>query len=126
MLNQIQPIGDSVEESDGVPDSSICEIVGPTILTRHEVSLVKDRTLLVYQNEVFDVSNYLDLHPGGSKYLVQYAGKDISQEYDQVGHSNKATTKLRSFKIGDIDPTDVEQVHEFQSWTEDATIIGKQ
>ena len=31
-----------------------------------------------------------------------------------------------SFKIGDVDPTDVEQVQEFQSWTEDAILIGKQ
>ena len=113
MINQIQPIEDSVQESDGVPDSSICEIVGPTVLTRHEVSQVKDRTLLVYKNEVFDVSNYVDLHPGGSKYLLEYAGKDVSQEYDQVGHSKRATKQLMSFKIGDIDPTDVEQVQEF-------------
>ena len=82
MINQIVPAEVSVQESDGVPDSSVMEIVGPTVMTRREVAAVKDRTLLVYKNEVFDVTNYVDLHPGGSKYLLEYAGRDISQEYD--------------------------------------------
>lgn len=110
MLNQIVPFEISIQESDGVPDSSELEIVGPVVMTRQQVASVKDRTLIVYKNEVFDVSNYVDLHPGGSKYLLEYAGRDVSQEFDQVGHSKRASKQLGFLKIGEIDPEDIAEV----------------
>ena len=60
--------------------------------TRAEVAThnTKDDCWHVYKNEVYDVTNFIPLHPAGPSYLVDYAGADTSVEFDQVGHSENA------------------------------------
>jgi cytochrome b involved in lipid metabolism len=37
---------------------------------------------LVVNGEVLDVTSFLDKHPGGKQVLVQWAGKDASEEFN--------------------------------------------
>ena len=102
-------------ESDGVPDSE-ADIVHQTeetqIMTRQQVAAKKNKILIIYKNEVFDVGNYVNLHPGGPNYILEYAGRDVSIEFDQVGHSLNASNHLKHFKIGAIHPDDIADVNE--------------
>lgn len=79
-------------------------------MTRAQVAEIKHSTLIIYKNEVFNVTNFVDAHPGGPQYLLVYAGRDCSVEFDQAGHSEYAQNQMRHFKTGDIDPDDVEDV----------------
>jgi cytochrome b involved in lipid metabolism len=94
-------------------------------MTRAQVAAIKHLTLIIYKNEVFDVSNFVDAHPGGPQYLLVYAGRDCSIEFDQAGHSEYAQKQMRHFKIGDIEHDDLEEVEELEKWTHEVTLIQK-
>jgi cytochrome b involved in lipid metabolism len=36
---------------------------------------------------VYDVTNYLEKHPGGIAKIMDYAGKDATVAFQQAGHS---------------------------------------
>lgn len=55
-------------------------------------------TLLVY-----DVSRYLDDHPGGRDVLLEVAGADASNDFDFVGHSKSAIKSLAEFEVGSLE-----------------------
>jgi len=38
---------------------------------------------------VYDVTKYLDDHPGGSEIIVEYAGKDATDMFEDIGHSSE-------------------------------------
>lgn len=42
---------------------------------------------------VYDVTNYLDQHPGGIGKIMEYAGKDATNAFQQTGHSLDAIKK---------------------------------
>ena len=43
-----------------------------------------DDCWVVLYNEVYDVSGFLDQHPGGSRIILQLAGNDATEQYDPV------------------------------------------
>lgn len=40
---------------------------------------------------MYDVSKYLDDHPGGSEIIVEYAGKDATDMFEDIGHSSEVS-----------------------------------
>ncbi|KAK3695726.1 hypothetical protein B0T22DRAFT_488985 [Podospora appendiculata] len=61
-----------------------------------------DDIWLVLHNKVYDVSTYLEDHPGGSAILRDVAGKDATIEFEDVGHSQEATDELVHFLVGEL------------------------
>lgn len=47
---------------------------------------------VVIDGEVFDVTKFLDDHPGGKKAIMIYAGKDATEEFDML-HDRKVIDK---------------------------------
>jgi cytochrome b involved in lipid metabolism len=43
---------------------------------------------------VYDVSKYLETHPGGIGKIMEYAGKDATTAFLEAGHSDNAV-KIR-------------------------------
>jgi len=57
---------------------------------------------IIVDSGVYDVTNFLDEHPGGPKILKRVAGKDASKQfwkYHNEGVLKKYTEKL---KIGEV------------------------
>uniref|UniRef100_A0A7N0VLL2 Cytochrome b5 heme-binding domain-containing protein n=1 Tax=Kalanchoe fedtschenkoi TaxID=63787 RepID=A0A7N0VLL2_KALFE len=52
---------------------------------------------------VYDVTHFLDDHPGGDDPLLQVTGKDASDDFEDVGHSNNAKQVMKEYYIGDVD-----------------------
>ncbi|TFK41614.1 fatty acid-2 hydroxylase [Crucibulum laeve] len=55
------------------------------------------------QGKVYDVSKFLDDHPGGDDLILQYAGKDIDtamDDADEHQHSDSAYDMLEEYTIG--------------------------
>lgn len=50
------------------------------VLTREEVSkhCTPNDLWVVLCGRVFDISPYLDFHPGGAEIILEYAGQDIT------------------------------------------------
>ncbi|KAG6417190.1 hypothetical protein SASPL_119341 [Salvia splendens] len=62
---------------------------------------------LVIGGKVYDVTKFLDDHPGGDDILINATGKDATEDFDDIGHSPSAMTKMEEFLIGDIDPSTI-------------------
>lgn len=55
---------------------------------------------------MYDVTNYLEDHPGGSALLLEVAGKDATEEFVEAGHSEEANEALEALCVGHL-PEDV-------------------
>eukprot|EP00887_Chlorella_sp_A99_P002023 scaffold18.g2023.t1 len=52
--------------------------------------------------QVYDVTQFLDEHPGGYDIVVSNAGKDATEDFDEIGHSKTANEMLAQYLIGDF------------------------
>ncbi|CAH1639429.1 unnamed protein product [Spodoptera littoralis] len=81
--------------------------------TREEISKWKSEnkndTVFIIDNVVYDVTKFLDEHPGGHEVLQNVAGKDASEDFDDVGHSLDAKDLMLKYKVGEI--VESERVH---------------
>lgn len=57
---------------------------------------------LVLHGKVYDVSGYISEHPGGEEVMLEQAGLDASQAFDDIGHSEDAKSLLKEYYVGDI------------------------
>ncbi|KAJ8123052.1 hypothetical protein ONZ43_g904 [Nemania bipapillata] len=53
-------------------------------------------------NWVYNVTKYLQDHPGGAELLVDVAGKDASEEFDNAGHSEDASEIMALYHVGKL------------------------
>ena len=57
---------------------------------------------IIIHNKVYEVTRYLNDHPGGVEIVTDLAGKDATADYDGVGHTQEAHEILERFYIGDL------------------------
>lgn len=60
----------------------------------------EDDCWLVVDGQVFDVTEFLDEHPGGFDIIISNTGKDATEDFDEIGHSKSARELLSNYKIG--------------------------
>ena len=74
----------------------------------------EDDCYLIIGNErtggakVYDVTKYLDEHPGGDAVLLELAGKYADDMFEDIGHSMNARQQLKEFLVGTLDATEEE------------------
>ena len=66
----------------------------------------KDDVWMSIHNKVYNVTKYLEDHPGGEQVLLDRGGKDATEDYEDVGHSNEARKQLAPFEIGELPPSE--------------------
>lgn len=71
--------------------------------TETDLWFIKDK-------KVYDITSFVDQHPGGVDTLLGVAGKDGTVDFDSVGHSESAIVDLQKYYIGQLHPDDVDQV----------------
>ncbi|GET85438.1 cytochrome b5-like protein [Leishmania tarentolae] len=77
-------------------------------ISREQVSAKKsaDGAWCVINNKVYDVTPFLDLHPGGRDILLYNAGGDATQAFTDNGHSDTAYKMMQKYVIGDLEPSE--------------------
>ncbi|WIA19552.1 hypothetical protein OEZ86_013277 [Tetradesmus obliquus] len=55
---------------------------------------------LVVHGKVYNVTDFLEEHPGGYDIILTSAGKDATQDFEEIGHSNSARELLEKYHIG--------------------------
>lgn len=55
---------------------------------------------LLMNGKVYNVTNYISSHPGGSSVINSNCGKDATQAFAAIGHSNTAKNLLTQYLIG--------------------------
>jgi 4-hydroxysphinganine ceramide fatty acyl 2-hydroxylase len=71
-----------------------------------------DRALVTYKGIVYDVTEFLDDHPGGPAFILEFKGKDITEIFfddDYHEHSDNALRMLYKYKVGKIEAEDDKQ-----------------
>ncbi|AQK79455.1 Cytochrome B5 isoform D [Zea mays] len=54
--------------------------------------------------EVYDVTKFLEDHPGGDDVLLSSTGKDATDDFEDVGgHSNTARAMMDEYLVGEVD-----------------------
>jgi len=65
---------------------------------------------MAINGKVYDVTKFLDDHPGGDEVMKDTAGRDATLEFDDVGHSEEALALMVPMYIGVFEGGNVENV----------------
>lgn len=74
------------------------------LFTRAEVTnhnSNKDCWLIIHNN-IYDVTAFLNEHPGGEEVLLEQAGRDGTENFEDVGHSSDAREMMNKYKVGEL------------------------
>uniref|UniRef100_A0A1D1XKU4 Cytochrome b5 n=1 Tax=Anthurium amnicola TaxID=1678845 RepID=A0A1D1XKU4_9ARAE len=59
---------------------------------------------LVIHGKVYDVTKFLDVHPGGHEIMLHASGSgDATQKFEDVGHSSSARKRMENYLIGVVE-----------------------
>ncbi|XP_013112079.1 cytochrome b5 [Stomoxys calcitrans] len=58
---------------------------------------------IIVKGIVYDVTKFIKEHPGGEDLILEYAGKDATKAFNDVGHSIDAIHDMKLYKIGVVD-----------------------
>lgn len=61
---------------------------------------------MVIHDKVYDVTNFLDEHPGGEEILIEHAGQDATEPFEDVGHSSDSREMMAEYLIGELNEED--------------------
>ncbi|GLU07918.1 hypothetical protein SLE2022_248570 [Rubroshorea leprosula] len=62
---------------------------------------------LVIDGKVYNVTKFLEDHPGGDEVLLSSTGKDATDDFEDVGHSSTAKAMMDEYYVGDINTSTV-------------------
>ncbi|XP_020501556.1 cytochrome b5 isoform X1 [Labrus bergylta] len=67
-------------------------------------------TWIIIHNTVYDVTKFLEEHPGGEEVLREQAGGDATESFEDVGHSTDAREMAKDMIIGELHPEDRDKI----------------
>ncbi|XP_004640240.1 cytochrome b5 isoform X2 [Octodon degus] len=76
--------------------------------TLEEIQKHKDSksTWVILHHKVYDLTKFLEEHPGGEEVLREQAGGDATENFEDVGHSTDARELSKTYIIGEVHPDD--------------------
>ncbi|KAL2441174.1 putative cytochrome b5 [Exophiala dermatitidis] len=66
-----------------------------------EHSTKKDLWVVIH-DKVYNVSSFVDEHPGGEEVLLDVGGQDATEAFEDVGHSDEAREILNGLLVGNV------------------------
>ncbi|KAK4154354.1 putative membrane bound hemo protein [Chaetomidium leptoderma] len=57
---------------------------------------------VVIHDQIYDVTKFVDEHPGGEEVMLDVAGQDATEAFEDVGHSDEARETLGPLKVGEL------------------------
>ncbi|KAG4301065.1 hypothetical protein PCANB_002610 [Pneumocystis canis] len=65
----------------------------------------KEDLYMVINKMVYNVTPFINEHPGGEEVLLDLAGQDATNAFEDVGHSDEARNILKKLLIGKLEGT---------------------
>jgi len=87
----------------------------------------KEDLYIVIHDKVYDVSKFIEQHPGGQAVLIDQGGFDATEAFEEVGHSDFALEILKTYQIGVLNrqPGDEKILHStgtgYKNYTKDSS-----
>ncbi|KTW25740.1 hypothetical protein T552_03353 [Pneumocystis carinii B80] len=63
----------------------------------------RDDLYMVIDKMVYNVSPFINEHPGGEEVLFEVAGQDATESFEDVGHSDEAREILKKLIVGKLE-----------------------
>ncbi|KAG0249729.1 hypothetical protein BG011_008996 [Mortierella polycephala] len=60
----------------------------------------KDSLYMAIHDKVYDCTGFIDEHPGGEEVLLDEAGHDATESFEDVGHSEEAREIMSKLLVG--------------------------
>lgn len=81
---------------------------GRPFITKAQIAKHADRNdvWMHIHDKVYDVTKYLEDHPGGEEVLLDRAGQGATEDFEDVGHSNEARKTLQEYEVGELAPAE--------------------
>lgn len=70
---------------------------------------------LVIHDRVYDVTPFLNEHPGGEEVLLEQGGKIASDAFEDVGHSRDARQLMNKYLVGELVDADKREKNKKQN-----------
>lgn len=70
---------------------------------KSQQALYKKDCWIIIHGIVYDVSGFLNQHPGGPDAILASAGKDATVDFEDIFHSASAREALRPMRVGKLD-----------------------
>ncbi|GAA6043724.1 hypothetical protein JCM8097_000493 [Rhodosporidiobolus ruineniae] len=68
---------------------------------RSDEAKSKDGLLMLIHGKVYAIAKFCDEHPGGDEVLFGEAGRDATEAFEDVGHSDEAREILKKYYVGE-------------------------
>ncbi len=98
LTNDLKPNGIT---SNKKPKKKILKNKHLFSMTEIRTHHTKNDCYLVINNKVYNVTSYLDKHPGGAQTIIDECGNEVTGVFAGI-HSNNAWDLLAKYKIGSI------------------------
>jgi len=87
-------------------NGELSTVEGQTVFTRDEIARhnTKDDLWIIVDNKVYDITNYVDIHQGGTEALVRVGGGEATKQIEGPQHPGTVKTLLERFLIGKVAP----------------------
>ncbi|GIX97701.1 cytochrome b5 [Caerostris darwini] len=84
--------------------------------TLEEISEHQDKksVWILIHGKVYDVTKFLEEHPGGEEVLLDQAGKHATEAFEDIGHSTDARDLMKQYCIGDLCEEDKKKIIEIE------------
>merc|ERR1719277_924415 len=73
-----------------------------------------DDCWIIMFGKVYDVTKFLDDHPGGGEIIVDVTGRDATEDFEDVVHSGTARKQLEGLVIGDLHEDDKKNLKQLE------------
>ncbi|XP_029983481.1 cytochrome b5-like [Sphaeramia orbicularis] len=105
-----EEVNDNVKNTDCALGSNRVEENGETVddgmkyytLEEIRVHNMSNDTWLIIHDKVYDITSFLEEHPGGEEVLLEQAGADATESFEDVGHSTDAREMLQQYYVGEL------------------------
>ncbi|XP_070503761.1 cytochrome b5-like [Chironomus tepperi] len=57
---------------------------------------------MIIDDNVYDLTKFAAEHPGGEEILIEYAGKETTEAFNDIGHSQDAKEIMKKYHVGAI------------------------
>ena len=69
----------------------------------------KDDCWIIINNSIYNVTDFLKEHPGGGDVILDFAGKDATEAFADIGHSKDAIEMLPDYLIGTLPEDEIKK-----------------
>ena len=104
LLDEQGEAKDSSSAPTAKPSAGAGKLFGMAEIKKHNL---EHDLWIVINNKVYEVHDYLDLHPGGIESITMNGGLDCTEDFVAI-HSKKATKMLDKYHIGHVDLKTIE------------------